>query len=91
MAVAVAASLGQSRPAANPPATAPAAAPEAPPAAVLPRAAAAASDPPPAPPARPTLWELHEKARPVIYALDACSVLALAIIFERLFSLRRSA
>ena len=44
----------------------------------------------PAPAARPSVWELHEKARPVIYALDACSVLALAIIFERLFSLRRS-
>ena len=47
-----------------------------------------AADPPPS--ARPSVWELHQKGAPVIYALDACSVLALAILLERLFSLRRS-
>lgn len=38
----------------------------------------------------PSLWELHNKGGKVMWALDLCSILALAIIFERFFSLRRS-
>lgn len=96
LAVAVAASLGQTRQSAQPPTTAPASpvatpvAPPPPPPQSSTSGPAATTDPAPAPPARPTLWELHEKARPVIYALDACSILALAIVFERLAALRRS-
>jgi biopolymer transport protein ExbB len=59
------------------PATAPAAAE------TLPAAAAAAP--------RQTLWELFVAGGPVMYALLACSILSIAIIIERLVSLRRSA
>lgn len=37
----------------------------------------------------PSVWDLYEKGGWVMYVLSALSVLALAIIFERLFSLRR--
>ena len=38
----------------------------------------------------PSLWELHNKGGYVMWALDAASILAVALIFERLVSLRRS-
>jgi biopolymer transport protein ExbB len=62
------------------------------PAATAPAVNAAAATPTAAPAAESSemsLWELHNKGKPWIYALDACSVLAVAIILERLFSLRK--
>lgn len=52
--------------------------------------ATAATSAQPTESADPSLWELHKKGGYVMYALDLCSVLALAIIFERFFSLRRA-
>lgn len=52
--------------------------------------AAATAAAPAIKPEQPSLWELHKKGGYVMWALDLCSVIALAIIFERFFSLRRS-
>ena len=52
-------------------------------------AATQSTTPKPAEQPDPSLWELHKKGGYVMYALDLCSVIALAIIFERFFSLRR--
>ena len=40
--------------------------------------------------ANPSLWELFRKGGYVMWVLAVCSVVALAIIFERLFALRRT-
>lgn len=53
-------------------------------------AAPVAAGPPPPAAVGPSVWELHNKGGYVMWVLDACSVLALTIIFERLYSLRRS-
>jgi biopolymer transport protein ExbB len=71
-------SLAQLR-AADQPATAPATAPASQPST---QPTSAAQD--------PSIWDLYEKGGKVMWALSALSILALAIIFERLFSLRRS-
>lgn len=55
-------------------------------AAPAPAAPAAASDKF----ASPSLWELFRKGGAVMWVLAACSVIALAIIFERLYALRRN-
>jgi biopolymer transport protein ExbB len=71
------AAIAQVRAAATEPATAPTTSP-----ASQPATQPATTD--------PSVWDLFEKGGPVMKVLAAFSVLALAIIFERLFALRRA-